>query len=308
VGEAESARPFRDRARACNVSRVDEAKERQVRGYAVQDETGDITGAVEVTLEVTERKRAEDALRQTAAENEALLEAVPDLMFVIDKEGNYVDFKRAEADLFALPPETIIGKNIRDTGFRPEDEREIFARLEETLRTGATTTVEYTIQTPRGFGLFEGRITKLKDDEVLVVAREITEHKKAEEALQREKRFSESLMNSLPGIFYVFDAEGRFRWWNDNLETVTGYTADEVSRMRATDFFRGHDKEVVADRIVRAFSEGYATVEARLHTKGGATIAYFFSGKRIRIHGKRYLMGMGVDLTELHRAEETPWE
>ncbi|UCH79172.1 MAG: PAS domain S-box protein [Candidatus Coatesbacteria bacterium] len=277
-----------------------------VRGYAVQDETGDITGAVEVTLEVTERKRAEEALRQTAAENEALLEAVPDLMFVIDKEGNYVDFKRAEADLFALPPETIIGKNIRDTGLRPEEEREIFARLRETLRTGATTTVGYNVQTPRGLGLYEARIAKLKDDEVLVLVREITERKEAEEALQKEKRFSESLMSSLPGIFYVFDTEGRFRWWNENLEAVTGYTAGEVSRMRATDFFRGRDKEIVTDRIAQAFSEGYATAEAKLHTKDGAAIPYFFSGKRVEIHGKKYLMGMGVDLTELARAQEAP--
>jgi PAS domain S-box-containing protein len=78
--------------------------------------------------------------------------------------------------------------------------------------------------------------------------------------------------------------------------------------MRPTDFFRGRDKEVIAERIARAFSEGYATVEARLHTKGGATIPYFLSGKRVEIHGKTYLMGMGVDLTELARAEEAPGE
>jgi PAS domain S-box-containing protein len=276
-----------------------------VRGYAVQDEAGNVTSAVEVTLEITERKRAEEALRQTLAENEALLEAVPDLMFVIDKEGNYVDFKRAEADLFALPPESIVGKNVRDTGFSAADEKEIFARLEETLGTGETTTVEYTLQTPRGPGSYEARMTKLNDDKVLVVVREITEHKEAEEALRREKRFSESLMSSLPGVFYVFDAEGRFRWWNKNLETVTGYSAGEVARMRPPDFFRGRDKEVITERIARAFSDGYATAEARLHTKDGAEIPYFFTGKRVEIHGKTYLMGMGVDLAELARAEET---
>jgi PAS domain S-box-containing protein len=279
-----------------------------VRGYPIKDADGNVTSALEVTLEITERKRAEEALRQALAENEALLEAIPDLMFVINKEGDYVDFSKADAERFALPPESIIGKNVRDTGFSAEDEKEILSRLEQTLRTGETTTADYTLQTPRGPGAFEARLAKLNEDEVLVVVREITEREEAEEALQREKRFSESLMNSLPGIFYVFDAEGRFRWWNGNLETVTGYTADEVSQMRATDFFRGRDKEVITERIARAFSEGYATVEARLYTKGGATIPYFLSGKRVEIHGKTYLMGMGVDLTELARAEEAPGE
>jgi PAS domain S-box-containing protein len=145
-----------------------------IRGYPIKDEGGDVTNAVEVTLEITDRKRAEDDLKHALAENEALLEAVPDLMFVVDKEGNYVDFKRVEADMFALPPETIIGKNVRDTGFTAEDERKVFAGIERTLRTGETTTVHYELEVPRGRGAFEARIVKLNDDEVLAVAREIT--------------------------------------------------------------------------------------------------------------------------------------
>jgi len=145
-----------------------------IRGYPIKDEGGDVTNAVEVTLEITDRKRAEDDLKHALAENEALLEAVPDLMFVVDKEGNYVDFKRVEADMFALPPETIIGKNVRDTGFTAEDERKVFAGIERTLRTGETTTVHYELEVPRGRGAFEARIVKLNDDEVLAVVRETT--------------------------------------------------------------------------------------------------------------------------------------
>ena len=145
-----------------------------IRGYPIKDENGNVTNAVEVTLEITDRKRAEDDLKHALAENEALLEAVPDLMFVIDKEGNYVDFKRADADMFALAPETIIGKNVRDTGFSAEDERNILAGIERTLRTGETAAVHYELETPRGRGAFEARIVKLNDDQVLAVARGIT--------------------------------------------------------------------------------------------------------------------------------------
>jgi PAS domain S-box-containing protein len=144
-----------------------------IRGYPIKDEEGNVTNAVEVTLEITERKRAEEALRQTLAENEALLEAVPDLMFIIDAQGNYVDFKRADAGKFALSPETIIGKNVRDTGFSAADEREILAGLERTLRTGEPSEVYYELETRRGPGTFEARLVKLSDDEVLSVVREI---------------------------------------------------------------------------------------------------------------------------------------
>jgi PAS domain S-box-containing protein len=152
-----------------------------IRGYPIKDEEGNVTNAVEVTLEITERKRAEEALKQALAENEALLEAVPDLMFVIDAEGNYVDFKRADADKFALSPETIIGKNVRDTGFSAADEREILAGLERTLRTGEPSAVYYELDTPRGRGTFEARLVKLNDDEVLSVIREIKKRRGPQE-------------------------------------------------------------------------------------------------------------------------------
>jgi PAS domain S-box-containing protein len=146
-----------------------------IRGYPIKDEVGKVTNAVEVTLEITERKRAEEALKQALTENEALLEAVPDLMFVIDREGNYVDFKRADADRFALSPETIIGKNVRDTGFSAEDERKVLAGLERTFRTGEPSAVQYELDTPGGHGTFEARLAKLNDEQVLSVVREITQ-------------------------------------------------------------------------------------------------------------------------------------
>ncbi len=68
-------------------------------------------------------------------------------------------------------------------------------------------------------------------------ARGITERKQAEETLLKEKAFSDTMINSLPGIFYLFDEDGHFIRWNRNFEIVTGYASKEIEKMNPLDFF-----------------------------------------------------------------------
>ena len=58
-----------------------------------------------------------------------------------------------------------------------------------------------------------------------------------EKKLMREREFSKSVINSLPGVFYVLDNRGRVLTWNENFEQTFGYTGQEIAQMHATDFF-----------------------------------------------------------------------
>ena len=71
------------------------------------------------------------------------------------------------------------------------------------------------------------------------VVLDITERKKAEASILKERDFSEAILDSLPGVFYCYDHEFHFRRWNKNLERVTGYTGSEITRMSPLDFFVG---------------------------------------------------------------------
>ncbi|MBI4774501.1 MAG: PAS domain S-box protein [Deltaproteobacteria bacterium] len=134
--------------------------------------------------------------------------------------------------------------------------------------------------------------------------REIAERKQVEESLLAEKHFSESVINSLPGAFYVFDENGRFLKWNKNFEEVTGYGAGDLSTMSSLDFFEGEDRQRVAGRIREVFVRGSAFVEAHMRSKDGKKTPFVFSGVRIRLDGNTYLVGMGMDITQRKRAEE----
>lgn len=135
----------------------------------------------------------------------------------------------------------------------------------------------------------------------------------ANETLQREAEqrgkealLSEAIINSLPGVFYLFDKDGRFVRWNRNMESVIGYAHEDIATAHPLDFF-GNDteKEAVANCIGRVLNKGWASVEANLITKQGGQIPYYFSGVRIDLDGKPCVCGMGIDITERRRAEET---
>jgi PAS domain S-box-containing protein len=132
----------------------------------------------------------------------------------------------------------------------------------------------------------------------------VIERKRVEESLMWEKSFSDTTIDSLPGVFYHYDHEGRFLRWNKNFERVTGYSHREIVGMHPLDFFSGDDKQLIAQRIGEVFTTGEATVEAGLVCKDGRIIPYFFTGRRVLFDGKPYLIGMGIDITARMQAEE----
>src|SRR4030095_9429692 len=111
--------------------------------------------------------------------------------------------------------------------------------------------------------LFTSKRVELDQATYLVgVGIDIAARREAEARVQREKDFSDTIIDTLPGIFYLFDEHGRFLRWNDNFERVSQYGAAEVAAMSPLDFFVGPDKQHVAERIGQAFHDGLATAQA----------------------------------------------
>jgi len=132
-----------------------------------------------IVRSVADRKRAERALAHSVRRNEALLQTIPDMIFVLTKDGTFKDFKADRDGDLALPRDEIIGKNIRDVGFSDDYVEAILACVNEVLATGEARTVEYELEMPRGRNFYEARIVPVEEDEVLSVVREITDRKLA---------------------------------------------------------------------------------------------------------------------------------
>jgi PAS domain S-box-containing protein len=122
--------------------------------------------------------------------------------------------------------------------------------------------------------------------------------------LRDEKLFSDTIIESMPGVLYLYDRDGHFLRWNHNFEVVSGYGPGEISRMRPLDFYAAEDRALVDARIREVFLSGESSVEAPFLSKSGTRTPYFFTGRRVMFEDRECLAGVGIDISDRVRAEE----
>jgi PAS domain S-box-containing protein len=123
-------------------------------------------------------------------------------------------------------------------------------------------------------------------------------------ALVREHHFSEGLIDSLPGVFYLYDQNLRFLRWNKNLEQVLGYTHKEIEALSPLDLFPEAQRELLSGKIQEVFASGLSHVEAEFRRKTGETVPYFFTGLKTEIDGLTCLIGIGIDISDRKHLEK----
>jgi PAS domain S-box-containing protein len=131
----------------------------------------------------TKNKIAE--LEENKRRYKVLLEAIPDIFFVIDKDGTYEDFVIKESDLFKIKDSNIIGSTIFEVGFPENMAEKIYSCIQSSIKTNSIETIEYQMNTPNGTFLFEMRLVKLNAHSVISIARDITKRKTAEFKLEK---------------------------------------------------------------------------------------------------------------------------
>ena len=113
-----------------------------------------------------------------------------------------------------------------------------------------------------------------------------------------EKNLSESIINSMPGVFYLCDRNGNYIRWNKNLELVSGYTPEEIKLMHPLDFFRGGEVQRIKDKIAQVFENKKGEITAYLVTKEAKKVPHYFNGRRVDFNGVEYLIGVGIDISD----------
>ena len=177
-----------------------------------------------VNIDVSEKKADEEKIRKQNEWLNAIIMAIPDLIFVLTKEGNYKEFFAADPTKLLIPMEKIIGSNIREV-FNNELAILFQDKISKVLFFKEPTTVTYAVSLPESASShFEARIVPLDDDRVLVLSRDVTEKVKNEIEI---KKLSLAVEQS-PVSIIITDLKSHIEYANRAFFETTGYTSEEV--------------------------------------------------------------------------------
>jgi PAS domain S-box-containing protein len=272
-----------------------------VLGQAVPEINADnvTIGYIGTTTDITERKKAEEEIESILKYKETVLNRINDGMLSVDNEWRFTFLNDAALSTTSLSRDESIGKVMWD--LHPEITDTIFGNMfHEAMRTRKAMEVEG-FYTP----LNTWYSTKIypSEDGMTIFYRDITEKINAQNEILKEKNLSASIINSLPGIFYLLNKEGNFLRWNKNFETVSKFEAHEIPNLHALDFFDVGDKELIKEKLASTFEKGEDSIQADFQTKTKEKIPYYFTGRVIDYEGSPCLLGLGLDFSERMKAQ-----
>ena len=134
---------------------------------------------------------------------------------------------------------------------------------------------------------------------------ELRERMQTEETLKREQAFLRAVMDSIPGMLYLYDSDGQLIRWNKRPETMTGYSAAEIKGMHLMDWFKGDPtvQGAVVKEAAKAMQGKATEFRVNLRRKDGSPLTMFFTAVGLTIDDQPYITGVGMDITRLTETE-----
>ena len=276
-----------------------------VHGEPISGPDGSIREWIGTCTDINDRKLADQALRDSQRQYMELVEGSRDGIYQRGEDGRFLFVNMTLCRMLGYERDDMLRMSIHDIANL--DETRIAAGREPLLDEGAGPPALLAIRLKHRDGRWipvETTAKRLHSGRMQVMVRDISARVDAERRLEEERNFIMQAINSLPGIFYVHDSQGRFLRWNERLEQVTGYNPEEIGNMPPVTLVPEEDRAEVNDLIDAVFAQGEAEVEKDLLTRDGRRIPYYFNGRSFKWQGKTCIAGMGIDISDRRRAEQ----
>ncbi len=279
---------------------------------------GAVIGIEGFIIDITKRKIAEGELRKTRMLLKASIESPKDMIILsIDKNYRYLYFNKIHKEDMknAYNIDVEIGMNILECVTSEDDRKKLKVHYDRVLSGESHSTIEEYGDINRTY--YESFFNPIRNeqDEIIGIsafARNITERKKVEEMLIKEKEFTEIILNSQLDTFFVFEAAtGTAIRWNKSFADISGYTNKEIAALKAPDSYHSSDDLKKAGVFMESvLLQGKGRIELSLICKDGHSVLTEYEVSVLKDEqGKpRYLISIGRDITERKKAEEALME
>jgi len=151
------------------------------KGSVLYDDSGSPTRMLGIGLDLTERKRAEQALAETNERNRAMLAAIPDMMFLMSRDGKYLDYYAREPQMLYVPPEAFLGRSVSDL-MPPGLAADVIGCLAKLNGSDQPQVLEYQLPINGEERYYEARLVPIGGDKALSIVRDVTDARRAVQA------------------------------------------------------------------------------------------------------------------------------
>lgn len=279
-------------------------------GRAVRDAAGALLAYEGIVEDISARKLAEEALRASEERYRELVEQAGDIIYRTDAGGRFTYCNPTSRRVLGYTPEELIGRHyleIVQPQARPQAER-FYGR--QFIRKKARTVYELPVAAKDGREVWLGQHTQLLLEDGMVsgfqvVARDITERKRVEQALREsEERFFKAFQSNPAGMAISRLEDGRVLDVNDAFVRVFGFSRDELIGMSSLDigiWINPEDRQGLADRLRR---DGFLrNLEKEFRTKSGEVRHGLFNVESVSIGREDCLLTLVLDITRRKEAE-----
>ncbi|MCX6272466.1 MAG: ATP-binding protein [Bacteroidetes bacterium] len=262
----------------------------------------DYTAALLCVVDISKQKDVEDEVKRSEERLRMILQAIPDLIFLFDREGFYLDFYASDQSKLAIAPDSIVGRHIRDI-FPPQMVEVILASFQLALSTYEMRNLEYELDLPSGHSFFEARIVPAGPDQVIALCTDITERKLAALAVQKSEQHYRFLIESANDAIMIIDPQSeKILTANSKASEIYGFSLNELLAMSLKDLTK--DVAKGNQQIINALTnKSFKNFETIHINKKGEEINMLSNGSVIDFDGQPAILLINHDITDLKRAE-----
>ena len=277
--------------------------------FPIPGPNGECVAVGTVINDITERKRAQEALGRSEERFRAVVESSPGAVIIKDLDLRNVIVNKRLGDWYGTDAEAIIGKSVH--AFLPKEIADrVEAQERKVIKSGTVVEEERTVTYPDGVTrhvLAQKFPIPGPNGECVAVGtviNDITERKRAQEALSESEERFRSLVNNMTDSVFVFDLEGGYRMVNSIASQALGYSEAELLDLTVADIAVDKTLEERQKGWQRLGPGGSLTVEARHQRKDGSIIPVEVKVNEFQAGDDRLIMAVARDITERQRAEE----
>ncbi len=277
------------------------------------DGKGGFKGGFAVITDITKRKKAEDALRESEEKFKTIFNKANDEIIYVDINGVVIDVNKKMEDIFGYARNEIIGKNITDFEiFTPEAWEKNMELFNDVINGKPTRLIEYEVRRKDGLKLFvEANATVIKKDGkpvgIITIIRDITERRKMEQALRESEGLYNNVFESISDGILVLDPDFYYTYWNKGMEEISGVSRDDVinSGDQVWEVFPDLFDDSMREMLNKAMRGDVVEREAQYTIKNGrATFSSeLYSPLRSTTGEIRGIVGVIRDITEQKNTE-----